>query len=1353
MASEQEAEQIIRSLNSDINAKRLLYEVLRFTNSRVFAKAIAAEMAPSVVFRVLASDRIVIELNDDGLTKADLEAICGPASEEQPKGFDFKEIVVACKKVHIQSGNFSFEFQHNIFDLTDSLMRPVWVSPAKTTPVNLTRITLYLHDQGDKNDVENLRNIVHSLFEGLHEATPLFLKDLELVSIKFSDSSDTIYRSKNLRKEKVDEHRVRISVTSIECGEASTCSQLYHITEEPVERGTTEIILAFPLTDDFKPLVDDLITGQCFNFVPLHPSKYSSGSAQNPVLRSRNLKHWRLISHVARPSADFEDENNEPLLKDYGLAALTRSQFLDLWHSAVARLLSRILTDDECSRLKSLPLIQLTDGSWTSVASGPVYFPDAENSCLPEALNIRVASYLASQEPERKSLYRQLGVSQTKVIEVRQMILDSFECSGTLSLKDVQSYLHYLYLTHQSFTLENERPYRQVRVFTTDMNLQCPQSTVIHLMGTDDPYSLESFLDPALLVANLHASFLHSEISNNGPKQPSLFHPSWKSWLCNCVGIRERLSLTGPKSDVKSDAQSDAANDDYPTVGASETLSNALDYVSKHHKDKFLGILEHLWVFEGPAILKCPALVSKIKGLPALTLCSVDSSRELQITWFPSNHLKSYVRNFMEHPDEFPFLKLDEEKDINLALASKWAFLTKNLGVKWKYDLSFLLEILKSIRRHSGTALSSSQIEKVLALYATIGEKFPLSTIEDKEQALDFFNDSAIFYINDEKPVWTRSSSCLWAAPRYMVSADSIGSFYGKMSRDEQQLKDITNLFHNELNIKDATAEDLIQELSMLRDEGWEDVVLVAGIYRYLDRMAISSDMNSLKRCYPDLKDFFLDKLGVKGSAYDYLLSTTSKEPHDVKMAVLSFMEEVGDFVPRFPAKPVRTAKILPVRYLDGTVSLCSVETEFAITDREQLRKELGNKIKVLDFDLKEVRRLWPFFKWLGIEDRYLSRCVKERVIISPNYSSLLHGSKTSDLRRKSYHIARVASTFDTYGTYSDAATLFHRLKTLRVVEVSKMSSALEMVQDEQIIRSTPKPTIAHISNNTTDFTIYVPNDKKAQQRCLFSALPRVLEKWLSQDNYSRHTSEVLSSLTSIIASDISVLDEILEDQGIIELPFERHDIDDTRIPSRSTRKIVVKLPGQDVAKTHSKIHEKKSMPIAGPQLYELTSQNDILLFRNSEPRVRVFVWKFLELPCDLMYETSKFVKNKRDYREELGKIMDSVPIFIKPRTKRVPARPHFPPRVKQRKSTLKTGYLVFKSTNGLINSRCHLKVGSRLDLAFASDKSMFHDSTAHSTIRWFASSLWLCGSQIIESSVAYEASIRCMMGAMMNDR
>jgi hypothetical protein len=492
---------------------------------------------------------------------------------------------------------------------------------------------------------------------------------------------------------------------------------------------------------------------------------------QNPVLRSRNSKHWRLISHLAMLGEDFEDEDKEPLLEDpindaflsreyppavalrlkqYGLATLTMSQFLDLleidlknpnskmhtntskdWYKAIARLLSRTLTDDERSRVKSLPLIQLIDGSWTSITSGPVFFSTAGDGCIPEALNLRVTSHLASQEPERKYLYQQLGVSQATVIQIRQMILDSFKSSSTLSLEDVKSYLRYLYLTHQDFNPDNKQLYHEVRVFTVDMKLQCPHNTIVYLMATSNPYSPVSFLDPALLVAKLRANFLHSEISTLIPNRPSLFGRSWKSWLFNCVGIRASLSLPGPKPDTKSDS----TKDDSSTADENGVLSDSLEYVSKHRPDKFLGVLEHLWV-EGPVILKSPALVEKIKSFPAPTLCSVDSSPELQETWVPSKHLGSCVSNFMEHPDEFPFLKLDEEKDIDIALASKWSFLTKHFGVKWKYDMSFLLEILKSVRRHSGTNLSSSQIEKVLALYAAIGARFPLSTTDEKEQAL-----------------------------------------------------------------------------------------------------------------------------------------------------------------------------------------------------------------------------------------------------------------------------------------------------------------------------------------------------------------------------------------------------------------------------------------------------------------------------------------------------------------------------------------------------------------------------------------------------------------------------------------
>lgn len=128
---------------------------------------------------------------------------------------------------------------------------------------------------------------------------------------------------------------------------------------------------------------------------------------------------------------------------------------------------------------------------------------------------------------------------------------------------------------------------------------------------------------------------------------------------------------------------------------------------------------------------------------------------------------------------------------------------------------------------------------------------------------------------------------------------------------------------------------------------------------------------------------------------------------------------------------------------------------------------------------------------------------------------------------------------------YDDAVSLYRRLETVRVVEVSNISSELEIAQDQKAIRSTPQSVTAHISDDDLNFTIYVAKDKKMK---IFSDLPRILEEWLRRDRDRWHTFEVISSLTSIIASDISVLDEILEDQGIIELPFDNDDVDDTKM-------------------------------------------------------------------------------------------------------------------------------------------------------------------------------------------------------------
>ncbi|KAF5968163.1 hypothetical protein FBULB1_10869 [Fusarium bulbicola] len=351
-----------------------------------------------------------------------------------------------------------------------------------------------------------------------------------------------------------------------------------------------------------------------------------------------------------------------------------------------------------------------------------------------------------------------------------------------------------------------------------------------------------------------------------------------------------------------------------------------------------------------------------------------------------------------------------------------------------------------------------------------------------------------------------------------------------------------------------------------------------------------TDDLNgNLQSCYPDLKDFFLEKLGVKLSAYDELLNTTSDNPEDIKGIIMSFAGDVGESISKFLAQPIRLAKIFPVRNPSGDVSLVSLDTDFAIADRQGLRRDLQDHIRLLDFDLEDVRWLWRFFHWLKIEDRYLSRCVKRSVTVSEDGTPPERGDLW-DLRHKAYHITRIAATFEVFATYDDAASLYERLKALRVIEVSNISCALEITQGQKAIRSTPQSVTAYISDDDLNFTIYVAKDKKKK---IFSDLPRILEEWLRKDRDRCHTFEVISSLTSIVASDISVLDEILEDQGIIELPFENDDTSGTKMASEGASEC---LSVQEVVGKPSEEDQGESLVLRGREsASEVADQDEIM--------------------------------------------------------------------------------------------------------------------------------------------------------------
>ncbi|KAL5590035.1 hypothetical protein FOVSG1_011902 [Fusarium oxysporum f. sp. vasinfectum] len=648
MASAQEAEQIIQSLNGHgtilgkhikLSAKKLLYELLRYTNGKTFAKATATNESPFISFKIYPN-RIVTDCNNDYLNKADVEAICQPDNGEQVKGANFKTIVAATKKAHIQSGNFSFEFQHNIFDANGDMMRPIWVTPVETIPDNFTRIKLYLHDQGSKEDIQNLGKVIISQFVSLQEECLLFLKDIQSMSVEIFDKDGKMHQSKYFRKHTIDGYRISLKVSTVDEGKENTYTQIYHVTEQSADDLSTNLMLAFPLTDGFKVQADDKAK-KLFNLTPLQTSP--------------------LGFHIH---------------SDFG--------FDDDQHSTI--------TTSACN------------------------------------------------------------------LSIQAQVATAF--------------------------------FRAILQFCEHPTLR---------------YYWPLFLTPRVRDLGPFWSDLDAEI---------------RSWIAqNPVLISRSIDV----------------------------LSEEYKYVFKHRPDRFLGFVQHLWAFDGPRLLKNPTLVSEIQGLPAQNLCAVDRSLNLQNTWVPLKELKERVQHYMEYPDEFPFLKLEEEKDMNVAIATKWSFLTKHFSVKWKNDMDFLLEILDSIK-HSRNTLSPWQTAKVIELYTAIRARLRWSIGDERERAQEFFDDSGILYIDETGPTWTGLSSCLWTAPADMVSAYSLRGFYEERAHDKQQMDSLHDIFHVEMGIRDATVEDLVTELLLLRNEGCEDIARITDIYKYLDKeMTALSEMRKLQ--------------------------------------------------------------------------------------------------------------------------------------------------------------------------------------------------------------------------------------------------------------------------------------------------------------------------------------------------------------------------------------------------------------------------------------------------------------------------------------------------------------------------
>jgi hypothetical protein len=172
---------------------RFLYELIQNADDSVYSKANRSGTKPSLTFNITPSC-FIIETNEDGFTRANVNAICATSKSSKKisqlddhigeKGFGFKSVFAVAEKVHIQSGVWSLCFEHSRGQSGLGMVTPLDASPTSLAKDVTTRITLTLTDNGHAA-YEKLVDAV----EDLPNTVIFFLQKLETLTIHIERSN------------------------------------------------------------------------------------------------------------------------------------------------------------------------------------------------------------------------------------------------------------------------------------------------------------------------------------------------------------------------------------------------------------------------------------------------------------------------------------------------------------------------------------------------------------------------------------------------------------------------------------------------------------------------------------------------------------------------------------------------------------------------------------------------------------------------------------------------------------------------------------------------------------------------------------------------------------------------------------------------------------------------------------------------------------------------------------------------------------------------------------------------------------------------------------------------------------
>ncbi|KAH8704618.1 hypothetical protein GQ44DRAFT_777898 [Phaeosphaeriaceae sp. PMI808] len=247
-----------------ISKHRFLYELVQNADDSSYRMCSVSKSDPYLRFE-LTPNTFIIETNEDGFKRANIEAICATGRSSKKaletddhigeKGYGFKSVFSVAEEVEIQSGLWSFSFKHRQGEDGLGMVTPLDALPETLPNGVTTRITLRYSDDA-KSKYARLVEAVKELPDSLI----LFLQRLQAIKIKIT-TEDGTQEAITFTKQ-YDDNRTKCTVHRLledaKGTDEDTCVYLlfsttkndmpYH--ERRKNRKAAKIELAFPVDPD-----------------------------------------------------------------------------------------------------------------------------------------------------------------------------------------------------------------------------------------------------------------------------------------------------------------------------------------------------------------------------------------------------------------------------------------------------------------------------------------------------------------------------------------------------------------------------------------------------------------------------------------------------------------------------------------------------------------------------------------------------------------------------------------------------------------------------------------------------------------------------------------------------------------------------------------------------------------------------------------------------------------------------------------------------------------------------------------------------------------------------------------------